>query len=179
MYGIGRRSSISTEIRWADVRYSGLAPLGSYVTSGGGPSRGAAGGGYAGSKAPRRIWLKMIDVQEFARRLSSLGADAFTGDDIVDLATAAEVRISADLEIDAGLAQRLLDRVSPEVPVTGAQITAAQWPPPVSTRPPAPPVTFSSPGAVDGPAELPARNHGSGSGPARNGRRPGPRRTSR
>jgi hypothetical protein len=77
------------------------------------------------------MWLQMINVQEFARRLSSLGADEFTSDDVVDLATAADVRISADLEIDAALAQRLLDRISPAVPVTGAQIAASQWPPPV------------------------------------------------
>jgi hypothetical protein len=119
----------------------------------------------------------MIDVQEFARRLSSLGADEFTSDDVVDLATAADVRINADLEIDADLAQRLLDRVSPAVPVTGAQIAASQWPPTVSSRPAAPPVSFSSPGAVDGPADQPARRRGSG--PARSGRRPGSRRTGR
>ena len=40
----------------------------------------------------------MINVQEFARRLTTLGADAFTSDDVVDRATAADVRISADLE---------------------------------------------------------------------------------
>jgi hypothetical protein len=28
--------------------------------------------------------LQMIDMQEFARRLSFLGADAFTSDDVVD-----------------------------------------------------------------------------------------------
>jgi hypothetical protein len=79
------------------------------------------------------MWLQMINVQEFARRLSTLGADAFTSDDVVDLATAADVRISADLEIDADLAQRLLDRISPALPVTGAQIAASQWPPPMSS----------------------------------------------
>ncbi|WP_127503531.1 hypothetical protein [Actinoplanes solisilvae] len=112
----------------------------------------------------------MIDVQEFARRLSTLGADQFTSDDVVDLATAAEVRISADLEIDATLAQRLLDQISPVPPVTGAQISASQWPPPMSSRPAAPSVSFSSPGAVDGPADQPSRPRSSG--PARNGRRP-------
>lgn len=80
----------------------------------------------------------MINVQEFARRLSTLGADAFTSDDVVDLATAADVRISADVEIDATLAQRLLDQISPTLPVTGAQIAASQWPPPKSSRPAAP-----------------------------------------
>jgi hypothetical protein len=60
-----------------------------------------------------RMWLQMINVQEFARRLSTLGADAFTSDDVVDLATAADVRISADLEIHTNLAQRLLDRIWP------------------------------------------------------------------
>ncbi|PRY21035.1 hypothetical protein [Pseudosporangium ferrugineum] len=119
----------------------------------------------------------MINVQEFARRLSTLGAAEFTSDDVVDLATAADVRISADLEIDAVLAQRLLDHVSPALPVTGAQMAAAQWPPPVSSRPAAPAVSFSSPGAVDAPADQPARRRGAG--PARNGRRPGPRRTGR
>jgi hypothetical protein len=74
--------------------------------------------------------LQMINVQEFARRLSTLGADAFTSGDVVDLATAADVRISADLEIDATVAQRLLEQISPTLPVTGAQIVASQWPPP-------------------------------------------------
>ena len=119
----------------------------------------------------------MINVQEFARRLSTLEAGAFTSDDVVDLATAADVRISADLEIDADVAQLLLDRMSPAVPVTGAQLVASQWPPPVSSRPAAPGVTFSSPGAVDGPADQPT--HPRRSGPARTGRRPGSRRTTR
>ncbi|MET0418104.1 MAG: hypothetical protein ABW022_18995 [Actinoplanes sp.] len=119
----------------------------------------------------------MINVQEFARRLSSLGADAFTSDDVVDLATDADIRISADLEIDAALAQRLLDRISPALPVTGAQIVASQWPPPASSRSAAPSVSFSSPGAVDAPADQPTRSRGSG--PARGGRRPGSRRTGR
>jgi hypothetical protein len=121
----------------------------------------------------------MIDVQEFARRLSTVGTAVFTDDDVVDLATAADIRISGELEIDAALAQRLLDRITPAVPVTGAQMVASQWPPPVSSRPMAPPVTFSSPGAVDGPAEQPTRHRGSGSGPARGGRRPDSRRTNR
>ena len=119
----------------------------------------------------------MINVQEFARRLSAVGADAFTSDDVVDLATAADVRISADLEIDATLAQRLLDQISPALPVTGAQIAASQWPPPKSSRPAAPSVSFSSPGAVDGPADQPTRPRSSG--PARSGRRLGSRRTGR
>lgn len=118
----------------------------------------------------------MINVQEFARRLSTFGAGVFTSDDVVDLATAADVRISADLEIDAALAQRLLDQVSPAVPVTAAQIVASQWPPPQSSRPAAPSVSFSSPGAVDGPADQPGRSRNSG---ARGGRRPGSRRTGR
>ncbi|GAA0470647.1 hypothetical protein Ade02nite_33830 [Paractinoplanes deccanensis] len=119
----------------------------------------------------------MINAQEFARRLSTIGAGAFTSDDVVDLATDADVRISADLEIDATLAQRLLDHLSPKVPVTGAQITASQWPPPQSSRPAAPSVSFSSPGAVDGPADQPGRSRGSG--PARGGRRPGSRKAGR
>jgi hypothetical protein len=119
----------------------------------------------------------MINVQEFARRLSTLGADAFTSDDVVDLATAADVRISADLEIDATLAQRLLDHISPALPVTGAQIAASQWPPPTSSRPTAPPVSFSSPGAVDGPHDQSARPRSSG--PAGSGRRPSSRRPDR
>ena len=113
----------------------------------------------------------MINVQEFARRLSTLGVDEFSSDDVVDLATAADVRISPDLEIDAGLAQRLLDRISPAVPVTAAQIVASEWPPPVSTRPAAPSVVFSSPGAVDDATEQPSRPRGSR--PGRTGRRPG------
>ena len=119
----------------------------------------------------------MINVQEFARRLSSLAADTFTSDDVVDLATAADVRISADLEIDASVAQRLLDQISPPPPVTGAQITASQWPPPVSSQRAVPSVSFSSPGAVDGPADQPSRPRRSG--PARSDRRPGTRRTGR
>lgn len=119
----------------------------------------------------------MINVQEFARRLNTLGADAFTSDDVWDLATAAGVRLSADLEIDATVAQRLLDQISPALPVTGAQITASEWPPPQSSRPAAPTVSFSSPGSVNGPADQPTRPRSSG--PARNGRRPGSRRTGR
>jgi hypothetical protein len=119
----------------------------------------------------------MIDVQEFARRLSTLGADVFTSDDVVDLATDADVRISAELEIDAALAQRLLDQISPPLPVTGAQVAASQWPPATSSRPAAPSLSFSSPGAVDGPADQPSRPRSSG--PARRGRRPGTRRNGR
>jgi hypothetical protein len=119
----------------------------------------------------------MINMHEFARRLSALGVDAFTSDDVVDLATAADVRISADLEIDASMAQRFLDQISPTPPVTGAQITASQWPPSVSSPPAVPSVSFSSPGAVHGPADQPSRSRRSG--PARSDRRPGPRRTGR
>ena len=118
----------------------------------------------------------MIKMQEFARRLSTLGAETFTSDDVVDLATTADVRISPDLEIDASLAQRLLDHMSPAVPVTGAQIVASQWPPPTSASA-APSVTFSSPGAVDGPTDQPTRPRRSG--PARNAGRSGSRRTGR
>jgi hypothetical protein len=130
-----------------------------------------ARGGRRGGRSNRRLrwvnsdprmWLQMINVQEFARRLSTLGADKFTSDDVVDLATAADVRISADLEIDATQAQRF---------------AASQWPPPTSSRPAAPSVSFSSPGAVDGPTDQPTRRRGSG--PARGGRRPGSRRTGR
>ena len=115
----------------------------------------------------------MINVHEFARRLSTLGTEAFTSDDVIDLATAADVRISADLEIDAAVAQRLLDQISPPLPVTGVQITASLWPPPASSRPAAPSLSFSSPGAVDSPADQPTRRRSSG--PARSGRRPGHR----
>ncbi|GAB7044550.1 MULTISPECIES: hypothetical protein [Catenuloplanes] len=119
----------------------------------------------------------MIDMQEFARRLSTVGADTFTSDDVVDLATAADVRISADHKINAAMAQRLLDQISPTPPVTGAQITASQWPPPVSSQRAAPSVLFSSPGAVDSPADQPSRPRRSG--PARSDRRSGPRRPGR
>ena len=119
----------------------------------------------------------MINMQEFARRLSTLRAEVFTSDDVVDLATAADVRISADLEIDATLAQCVLDQISPTPPVTARQITASQWPPPVSSQPAAPSVSFSSPGAVDGPADQPSRPRRSG--PTRSNRRPGTRRTGR
>jgi hypothetical protein len=144
---------------------------------------GAVGAGTARSRGLRwiitnpRIRLQMINVEEFARRLSTLGADAFTSDDVVDLATAADVRISSDLEIDATMAQRLLDQIAPTLPVTGAQIAASQWPPPMSSRPAAPSVAFSSPGAVDGPADQLSRPRSAG--PARSGRRLGPRRTGR
>jgi hypothetical protein len=121
--------------------------------------------------------LQMIDVQEFARRLSDLGTDAFTIDDVVDLATAADARMSLDLEIDAALAQRLLDQISPALPVPGAQMAGSQWPPPQSGRPAVPSVSFSSPGAVDGPADQPTRSRRSAS--ERGGRRPGSRRTGR
>ncbi|MFG1611081.1 hypothetical protein [Actinoplanes sp. NPDC049265] len=60
----------------------------------------------------------MINVHEFARRLNAVGADEFTDDDIWDLATAGEVRISGD-EIDATMAQRLLDQISPTPPEPG------------------------------------------------------------
>jgi hypothetical protein len=123
------------------------------------------------------MWLRMINMREFARRLSTLGSKVFTSDDIVDLATAADVRISAELDIDAAMAQRLLDRISPPVEVTGAQIAASEWPPPTSSRPAAPPVAFSSPGAVDAPRDQPSRSRSSG--PARGGRRPGSRRPGR
>lgn len=53
-------------------------------------------------------------------RLSTLGAGAFNSDDVVDLATAADIRISADLRIAATVAQRLLDQISPTPPVTGS-----------------------------------------------------------
>ena len=119
----------------------------------------------------------MINVQEFARRLSTLGADVFTSDDVVDLATAADVRISADFKIDASVAQRLLDQISPTLPVTGAQIAASPWPPPTSSRPAAPAVSFSSPGAVDAPADQPTPRRSAA--PARGGRRPGSRQTGR
>jgi hypothetical protein len=119
----------------------------------------------------------MVTVREFARRLSTLGAESFTIDDVVDLATAADVRINPDLGVDANLAQRLLDRVSPAVPVTGPEIVAPEWPP-VSGRPAAPPVLFSSPGAVDAPADQLSKPRRS-SGPARGGRRPDSRRSGR
>jgi hypothetical protein len=119
----------------------------------------------------------MITVQEFARRLSTLGAETFTDDDVVDLATAADVRINPDLGVDAALAQRLLDHFSAAVPVTGAEIVASEWPPPTSSRPSAPPVVFSSPGAVDNHSEQPSRHRGNG--PARSGRRPDSRRSGR
>ncbi|MFI5934262.1 hypothetical protein [Actinoplanes sp. NPDC051494] len=119
----------------------------------------------------------MITVQEFARRLSSLGAETFGDDDVVDLATAAEVRINPDVGVDATAAQRLLDHLSPASPVTGAQLVAPEWPP-TSARPPAaPPMVFSNPGAVDGPSEQPVRARGGGQ--KRTGRRPDSRRSGR
>jgi hypothetical protein len=119
----------------------------------------------------------MINLPELARRLSSLGPETFTSDDVMDLATAADVRINPDLGIDANSAQRLLDSFSPTAPVTGAQIVASDWPPPTSSRPAAPPVTFSSPGAVDGPADQSDRSRRTG--PSRTGRRPDSRRSGR
>ncbi len=119
----------------------------------------------------------MVNAQEFARRLSTLGAKEFTLDDVIDLATDADIRISPDLEIGEPVAQRLLDRLSPAVPITGAQIVASQWPPPVSDRPAAPPAVFSSPGPVNAPAEQRGRSRGSGQ--SRPGRRPDSRRSGR
>ena len=119
----------------------------------------------------------MIDFQEFASRLSTLGPKRLTSDDIVDLATAADIRVSPDLQVDAALAQRLLDRALPAAPVTGAQIVASEWPPPTSTRPAAPPVTFSSPGVAQGRGDQPDRPRRSG--PPRTGRRPDSRRNDR
>jgi hypothetical protein len=119
----------------------------------------------------------MINVQELARRLSSLGPETFTSDDVMDLATAADVRINPDVGIDANSAQRLLDSFSPTAPVTGAEIVAPGWPPPTSSRPAAPPVMFSSPGAVDSPADRSDRYRRTG--PTRTGRRPDSRRSGR
>ena len=115
----------------------------------------------------------MISVQEFARRLSTLGT-AVTSDDVEDLADAAGVRIDPGRGIDAGQAQQLLDRVSTPVPVTGTVIVASVWPPPEAARPAVAPVVFSSPGAVDAPADQPARPRRAGQ--ARAGRPGGPRR---
>ncbi|MBB2947180.1 hypothetical protein FB565_006948 [Actinoplanes lutulentus] len=121
-----------------------------------------------------------ITVHEFARRLSALGAKAFAATDVVALAETAGVRISADGHVDAALAQRLLDRAAPASPVTGAQIVEPDWVAPASQAPAAPaipPVVFSSPGAVDGPAELPPARPRSRTGPP--ARRPDSRRTGR
>ncbi|WP_250007623.1 hypothetical protein [Actinoplanes sp. M2I2] len=119
----------------------------------------------------------MITVQEFARRLSTLGAETYTDSDVVDLATDADVRLNSDLGVDAGLAQRLLDHLAPASPVTGPEIVATEWPPPTSSHPAAPPVVFSSPGAVDNNEDPPGRPRSAGRG--RPGRRPDSRRSGR
>ncbi|KUL27785.1 MULTISPECIES: hypothetical protein [Actinoplanes] len=118
----------------------------------------------------------MINVQEFARRLGTLGSTTVTSDDIEDLADAAGVRVDPARGIDAGQAQQMLNHLSPPVSVTGNEIVASTWPPPTASRPVAPPVLFSSPGAVDAPAELPSRASRK-SGPSRNNGRPDSRRS--
>ena len=104
----------------------------------------------------------MISVQEFARRLSDLGTKAVTSHDVEDLADSAGVRIDPGQGIGADQAQRMLDRLSPPVPVTPAAMVASSWPPPEAVRPAVAPVVFSSPGAVDAPADQPARPRRSG-----------------
>ncbi|WP_436535920.1 hypothetical protein [Actinoplanes sp. HUAS TT8] len=118
----------------------------------------------------------MINVQEFARRLSSLGSATVTSEDVEDAADEAGVRIDPARGIDAGQAQQMLDHLKPPVPVTGAEIVAAQWPP-VAARPAAPSVLFSSPGAVDGPSGPVMRPRRSG--PGRGNGRPDSRRSGR
>jgi hypothetical protein len=120
---------------------------------------------------------KMISVEEFARRLSTLGPAAVTSDDVEDAADAAGVRIDPGRGVDAGQAQQLLDHIAPSAPVSGTEIAAEQWPPPEALRPVVAPVMFSSPGAVDAPADQPGRPRRSG--PARTGRPGGSRRTGR
>ncbi|WP_221322580.1 hypothetical protein [Actinoplanes sp. L3-i22] len=117
----------------------------------------------------------MIDVQEFARRLSTLGP-AVTTEDIEDLADAAGVRIDPARGIDADQAQRMLDHHSSSAGVSGVELVATQWPPSADVRSVAPPVVFSSPGAVDNPTGPPARPRRSG--PAHHGR-PDSRRSGR
>lgn len=119
----------------------------------------------------------MITLQELARRLSTLGAETFSDDDVMDLATAAEVRINPDVGVDATAAQRLLDHLAPQTRVTGADLVAPEWPPSASAPPSAPPVVFSSPGAVDNQTDHPGRSRGTGS--SRTGRRPDSRRNGR
>jgi hypothetical protein len=118
----------------------------------------------------------MINVQEFARRLSTLGPATVTSEDVEDLADAAGVRVDPAKGIDAGQAQQMLDHLSPPASVSGADLVASLWPPPATSRPAAPPVLFSSPGAVDNPTGPPARPRRSG--PSRNGR-PDSRRSGR
>jgi hypothetical protein len=102
------------------------------------------------------VSLSEISKQELARRLIMLSAAPLTVGDVMRLAAAADVRIGSADSVDAAQAQRLLDQISPPVAATGAQIVAADWPPPERPKP-APPVVFSSPGAVDGPEDQPVR----------------------
>lgn len=118
----------------------------------------------------------MISVQEFARRLSTLGTTTVTSEDIEDLADTAEVRIDPGRGIDADQAQQMLDHLSPSAAITGAAIVAPQWPPAENGRPAVAPVVFSSPGSFDAPAGPSARSPRSGQ--ARGGR-PHSRRTGR
>ncbi|BEL06177.1 hypothetical protein Q0Z83_043680 [Actinoplanes sichuanensis] len=104
----------------------------------------------------------MISVQEFARRLTDLGPKVVSSHDVEDLADEAGVRIDPGRGIDAVQAQRLLDLVSPTVPVTAAAMVASSWPPAEAVRPAVAPVVFSSPGAVDAPSDPPTRPRRSG-----------------
>ena len=119
----------------------------------------------------------MISVQEFARRLSTLGPATVTSDDIEDAADAAGVRIDPARGIDAGQAQQMLDHLSPAGQVTGTTIVAEPWPPPETARSAIAPVVFSSPGAFEAPADPPARPRRSPQ--KRTGRPGGPRRSGR
>ncbi|MFF0373821.1 hypothetical protein [Actinoplanes missouriensis] len=116
----------------------------------------------------------MISVQEFARRLSDLGPENVTRHDVEDLADSAGVRIDPARGIDAGQAQQLLDLVSPSAPVSAAAMVASPWPPPADVRPTVTPMVFSSPGAVDAPADPETQPRRSGRAPTE---RPRSRRT--
>ncbi|MFI1994921.1 hypothetical protein [Actinoplanes sp. NPDC020271] len=117
--------------------------------------------------------MQTISVQEFARRLSTLDAATVTGEDIEDLADTTGVRIDPGQGIDAGQAQQMLDGLSPAPSVSGTEMVASSWPPPV-VRPAVAPLLFSSPGVVGAPADPPARPRRSGP-PQRRGdvRQPG------
>jgi hypothetical protein len=101
----------------------------------------------------------MITVHEFARRVTTSATMQVASADVMRSAAAEGVHLSPESGVDAALAQWLLDRLAPTVPVTGVSIVAPDWVPP-STRPSSPvvpPVVFSNPGAVDGPSDPPMR----------------------
>jgi hypothetical protein len=117
-----------------------------------------------------------ITLRELGRRLRAVSAMPLTSAEIMKLVDAAGLGTDLEGEIGAADAQRLLDQASLRVSVTGADIVAQHWAPPPAetgqTRPAAPPMVFSNPGAVDDPVDPPERprRQGQSQGQRNNGR---------